>query len=135
MNKPLSLALLVGGLVLLGYGAGSDDSIGSSVSRFFTGTPTDRTLWLLLGGTIAAIMGAAGLLQVPRTESTLPRLTPNLQPPAPMLHYAVIFLLIALAAGILGFGLIEGTAAMIAKVLFLLFLVYLIVSLLRGRKA
>jgi uncharacterized membrane protein YtjA (UPF0391 family) len=51
-----------------------------------------------------------------------------------MLYYAVIFLLIALAAGILGFGVIAGTAATIAKVLFVIFLVLFIVSLLRGRK-
>jgi uncharacterized membrane protein YtjA (UPF0391 family) len=50
-----------------------------------------------------------------------------------MLYYAVIFLLIALAAGILGFGVIAGTAATIAKVLFVIFLVLSIASLLRGK--
>jgi uncharacterized membrane protein YtjA (UPF0391 family) len=52
-----------------------------------------------------------------------------------MLNYAVIFLIIALLAGVLGFGVIAGTAATIAKVLFLLFLVLFIASLLRGRRA
>jgi len=52
-----------------------------------------------------------------------------------MLHYAVIFLLIALLAGILGFGVIAGTAALIAKVLFVIFLVLFIASLLRAKKA
>lgn len=51
-----------------------------------------------------------------------------------MLYYAVIFLLVALAAGILGFGVIAGTAATIAKVLFLVFLVLSIASLFRRRK-
>ena len=51
-----------------------------------------------------------------------------------MLSYAIIFLLIALAAGVLGFGVIAGTAATIAKVLFLVFLVLFIVSLIRGKK-
>ncbi|HUR60148.1 MAG TPA: DUF1328 domain-containing protein [Opitutaceae bacterium] len=51
-----------------------------------------------------------------------------------MLSYAIIFLLIALAAGILGFGVIAGTAALIAKVLFLVFLVLFIVSLIRRKK-
>ncbi len=51
-----------------------------------------------------------------------------------MLTYAVIFLLVALAAGILGFGVIAGTAASIAKILFVVFLVLFIVSLARGRK-
>jgi len=40
-----------------------------------------------------------------------------------MLNYAVTFLIIALIAGILGFGVIAGTAATIAKVLFVIFLV------------
>ena len=51
-----------------------------------------------------------------------------------MLSYAAIFLIIALLAGVLGFGVIAGTAAQIAKVLFVLFLVLFVFSLLRGRK-
>lgn len=51
-----------------------------------------------------------------------------------MLTYAIIFLLIAVAAGILGFGVIAGTAASIAKICFVVFLVLFIVSLARGRK-
>jgi len=51
-----------------------------------------------------------------------------------MLSYAVLFLVIALIAGILGFGVIAGTAAMIARVLFLFFLVLFVVSLFRGGK-
>lgn len=51
-----------------------------------------------------------------------------------MLHYAVIFLLIALAAGILGFGAVAGAAASIAKVLFVIFLVLFIAALIRGQK-
>jgi uncharacterized membrane protein YtjA (UPF0391 family) len=50
-----------------------------------------------------------------------------------MLNYAVIFLIIALLAGVLGFGVIAGTAASIAKILFIVFLVLFAVSLLRGR--
>jgi uncharacterized membrane protein YtjA (UPF0391 family) len=51
-----------------------------------------------------------------------------------MLNYAIIFLIVALLAGVLGFGVIAGTAATIAKVLFVVFLVLFVVSLLRGRK-
>lgn len=50
-----------------------------------------------------------------------------------MLSYAIVFLLVAIVAGILGFGVVAGTAAMIAKVLFVIFLVLFIVTLLRGR--
>ena len=50
-----------------------------------------------------------------------------------MLNYALIFLIVALLAGVLGFGVIAGTAATIAKVLFVVFLVLFVVSLLRRR--
>jgi uncharacterized membrane protein YtjA (UPF0391 family) len=52
-----------------------------------------------------------------------------------MLNYAITFLLIALVAGLLGFGVVAGTAATIAKVLFVIFLVLFVASLFRGRKA
>ena len=62
MNKMLSLALLIGGIVLIIYGFNASDSIGSGVSRFFTGNPTDKTIWLFLGGILAAAVGAGGLI-------------------------------------------------------------------------
>ncbi len=54
--------------------------------------------------------------------------------PITMLSYAITFLIIALIAGILGFGVIAGTAALIAKVCFVLFLVLFLISFIRGRK-
>jgi uncharacterized membrane protein YtjA (UPF0391 family) len=48
-----------------------------------------------------------------------------------MLHYAVIFFVIAILAAVLGFGVIAGTAAWIAKVLFIVFLILAVLSLLR----
>ena len=63
MNKPISLALLVGGIILLIFGSNESDSIGSSFSRFFTGNPTDKAVWLIIGGVVATIVGAAGLLR------------------------------------------------------------------------
>jgi hypothetical protein len=63
MNKPIALALLVGGIILLVYGFSASDSTASGFSRFFTGNPTDKTMWLLIGGTVAAIAGGAGLLR------------------------------------------------------------------------
>jgi len=58
MNKGIGMALLVVGVVLIIYGFNASDSVSSSVSRAFTGAPTNRTLWLLLGGGAAAIVGA-----------------------------------------------------------------------------
>jgi hypothetical protein len=63
MNKPISLGLLVAGIVLIGYGINASDSVGSSFSRAFTGSPTDKTLWFLIGGAAAAAVGAAGLFR------------------------------------------------------------------------
>jgi len=52
-----------------------------------------------------------------------------------MLSYSIIFLIIALIAGILGFGVIAGTAAGIAKICFIIFLVLFAASLLRSKRA
>jgi uncharacterized membrane protein YtjA (UPF0391 family) len=49
-----------------------------------------------------------------------------------MLNYAIIFLIIAILAGVLGFGVIAGTAAMVAKVCFVVFLVLFVFSLISG---
>jgi uncharacterized membrane protein YtjA (UPF0391 family) len=51
-----------------------------------------------------------------------------------VLNYAIAFLLIALLAGILGFGVVASTGASIAKVLFVIFLVLFIASLFRAKK-
>ena len=51
-----------------------------------------------------------------------------------MLGYAITFLVIALVAGALGFGLVGGMAYGAAKIFFFVFLVLAILSLLSGRK-
>jgi hypothetical protein len=63
MNKPVSLALLVGGVVLIIYGISASDSVSSGFSRFFTGAPTDKALWMLIGGAVAAIVGLSGIVR------------------------------------------------------------------------
>jgi len=50
-----------------------------------------------------------------------------------MLSWAILFLVIALIAGVLGFGVVAGTAAWIAKLLFVVFIVLFLVSLISGR--
>ena len=51
-----------------------------------------------------------------------------------MLHYSVVFFVIAIIAAIFGFGGISSGATEIAKVLFFVFLAFTIVSFLFGRK-
>ncbi|HEY1718487.1 MAG TPA: DUF3185 family protein [Verrucomicrobiae bacterium] len=58
MNKAIGLALLVIGVALIIYGINASNSTISNLSRTFTGTPTNKTMWLLLGGIAAAIVGA-----------------------------------------------------------------------------
>jgi hypothetical protein len=63
MNQSIYLALLVGGVVLIVLGVSSMNSFSSEVSQFFTGSPTDKAVWLLVGGLVAAIVGLVGTLR------------------------------------------------------------------------
>ncbi len=63
MNKLISLAILAGGIVLVVFGVAASESLRSDISRFFTGSPTDKAIWMLLGGIVAIIIGLAGLLR------------------------------------------------------------------------
>jgi hypothetical protein len=63
MNKALSIALLAGGIVLIVIGVNATKSFSSDVSRFFTGSPTDKAVWMLIGGTVAAIIGLFGTMR------------------------------------------------------------------------
>jgi len=63
MNKIASLALLVGGVVLIIIGINATNSFSSDVSRFFTGSPTDKAIWILIGGIVAAVVGLTGTLR------------------------------------------------------------------------
>jgi hypothetical protein len=58
MNRGIGIALLIVGIVLVVYGLNASDSVSSNISRTFTGAPTNKTLWLLLGGAASAITGA-----------------------------------------------------------------------------
>jgi hypothetical protein len=57
MNKAIGIALVGAGIVLIVLGINASDSVGSNFSRFFTGSPTDKTIWLLLGGVVSLIAG------------------------------------------------------------------------------
>jgi uncharacterized membrane protein YtjA (UPF0391 family) len=55
-----------------------------------------------------------------------------------MLRWAIIFFIVAIIAGILGFGGISHAAVDIAKILFVIFIVFFLVAviagLIRGRR-
>lgn len=60
MNKLISLAFLVGGIVLIVMGINATNSFSSDVSKFFTGSPTDKAVWMLIGGIVLAMVGLFG---------------------------------------------------------------------------
>jgi Protein of unknown function (DUF3185) len=60
MNRAISIALLVVGVVLLIFGINAHDSITSSAKEAITGTPTDKSVWLIIGGIIGIIVGGLG---------------------------------------------------------------------------
>jgi Protein of unknown function (DUF3185) len=66
MNKAIGIALLAVGIALIVFGINASDSIGSSFSRFFTGTPTDKTVWLLMGGIVSVVLGGVMSLRPAR---------------------------------------------------------------------
>jgi hypothetical protein len=59
MNRFLGLVLLVGGVVLIVLGVNATNSFSSDVSRFFTGSATNKAIWMVIGGTLASILGLA----------------------------------------------------------------------------
>ncbi|MGD0597629.1 MAG: DUF3185 family protein [Sedimentisphaerales bacterium] len=61
MNKVVSLVILAAGIVLVVFGVAATKSFSSDISRFFTGSPTDKAIWMLIGGVVAIIIGLAGL--------------------------------------------------------------------------
>ena len=63
MNKIVSLALLIGGVTLMIIGINATNSFSSDVSRFFTGSPTDKAIWMLIGGIVATVIGLTGILR------------------------------------------------------------------------
>lgn len=50
-----------------------------------------------------------------------------------MLHYAIIFFVIALIAAVLGFGGVTGVAMEVGRILCILFVILAVISLFRGR--
>lgn len=58
MRIPIGVILIVVGVILLILGVQASNSFASDVSRLFTGNPTDRSVWLIIGGVVAILVGA-----------------------------------------------------------------------------
>lgn len=69
MYKAISLVLLISGIALLIVGISAMDSIASGFSKFFTGSPTDRSMWLVLGGVVLIAISGFGLFRGSRSDA------------------------------------------------------------------
>ena len=61
MNRSLGIVLLVIGIILLMYGLDSSASFASSISKFFSGAPTNKSIVLLAIGGILTVSGFVSL--------------------------------------------------------------------------
>lgn len=62
MRKIASIALMIGGTALVILGISASNSISSEVSQLLTGTPTDKSVWMLVSGCV--ILGVGLTLMV-----------------------------------------------------------------------
>ena len=53
----VGLGIFALGVVLLIFGFNESQSFSSDVSKFFTGNPTDRSIWMIAGGVVAVVAG------------------------------------------------------------------------------
>jgi hypothetical protein len=67
VRSALGIACLVAGVALLYFGFNESNSLASDVSEVVTGSPTDRSMWLMIGGGALAVFG--GFLAVTAGKS------------------------------------------------------------------
>ena len=56
-NRIIGIVLLVVGVIVLVVGMNASHSVGDQVSKTFTGRFTKETMWYLIGGGAAALIG------------------------------------------------------------------------------
>jgi uncharacterized membrane protein len=61
MSKIPSIAFLIIGIVLLVYGIDASNSVSSSLSNAVTGSPTNKSIWLIVLGVLGILSGGFGL--------------------------------------------------------------------------
>ena len=67
MDKTIALVILVGGILLVIFALIASDSIISDISKAFTDSPTDKSMWMLVGGIVVTGIGLAGVLRGSRS--------------------------------------------------------------------
>lgn len=63
MYRIPSIVLLVAGVALVAWGMNITDSINSQFKEAFTGSPSDKAVWLIGGGVILGVAGLFGLVR------------------------------------------------------------------------
>ncbi|MGH8321952.1 MAG: DUF3185 family protein [Gammaproteobacteria bacterium] len=66
-RRIIGIAIFIAGIVLLIFAYNASHSTASHVSRFFTGNPTDNTMWMLVVGIVCVIVGLGAAL-IPRRK-------------------------------------------------------------------
>jgi hypothetical protein len=61
MNRIAGIVFVVLGIILLSWGLAAHDSVGSGISRIFTGSPTSKTIYLLIGGGVLTAIGLGSI--------------------------------------------------------------------------
>jgi drug/metabolite transporter (DMT)-like permease len=57
MQRLIGIVLLVVGIILLVWGYNGSQSVVSQAKESLTGSFTDKTMWLLIGGAVCAVAG------------------------------------------------------------------------------
>lgn len=58
-SRTIGIILSVVGVIFFFLGLGATDSVGESIREGLTGNYTDRTTWYIVGGAVAAVVGAS----------------------------------------------------------------------------
>jgi hypothetical protein len=61
MSRILSIVFLIAGIFLLVYGIDASNSVSSSLTQAVSGTPTNKSMWLIVLGVIGILSGGCGL--------------------------------------------------------------------------
>lgn len=60
MNRIISVAILAVGILLVVLGINATNSFSSDWSNFWTGSPTNKAIWMLIIGIVLMVIGIGG---------------------------------------------------------------------------